>query len=159
MHASVGDNKSLHDNNFPGEGYEREVDTKGLTCLCSVCSDFIPQEDIEILHAYKTIMLTFYIFPLHHKRPNLKPVLTVFFPHCRIERPSNLHWFLTLQAERQFEVMRNQIEEYTSWCTSEAERIRGEVEAEAHNFDMTEREATETLEVYIFYMPFQVIFV
>ncbi|KAL2897976.1 Kinetochore protein NDC80-like protein [Bienertia sinuspersici] len=49
------------------------------------------------------------------------------------------------ERERQFEVIRNQTEEYTSWCASEAQRIRKEMEAEAHNFNMMEREATETL--------------
>lgn len=49
------------------------------------------------------------------------------------------------ERERQFEVMRNQIEEYTSWCASEIQRIRGVLEAEAHNLDVMEQEATDTL--------------
>ncbi|XP_048494160.1 kinetochore protein NDC80 homolog [Beta vulgaris subsp. vulgaris] len=49
------------------------------------------------------------------------------------------------ESEQQFEVTRNQIEEYTSWCTNEAQRIRAEMEEEAHNIDNMEKEAADTL--------------
>ncbi|CAO2816516.1 unnamed protein product [Amaranthus hypochondriacus] len=49
------------------------------------------------------------------------------------------------EREREFEMMRNQIKEYTSWCESEAERIRRAIEAETNNLDIMEREAAQTL--------------
>ncbi|XP_021747496.1 kinetochore protein ndc80-like [Chenopodium quinoa] len=49
------------------------------------------------------------------------------------------------QREREFEVMRNQIEEYTSWCSSEAQRIKEKIEAEEHNLEIMEQEANDTL--------------
>lgn len=131
--------------------YEREEYTEGLTYLFSVFPLlYSPSKRIKqhYMHIQQwTIMLMFHILPLLHKR-NSEFCAVI----CLIER-TNVNWLLTLQAERQFEATRNQMEEHTSWCTSEAQRIKGEMEAEKQILDMREREATEAFEVLILYVP------
>lgn len=49
------------------------------------------------------------------------------------------------ERSRQFDMVRNEIEEYTSWCASESQRLREDVETKARNLDIMEREAIDTL--------------
>jgi len=55
--------------------------------------------------------------------------------------------FLKSQRAQEFDAIRSKIEEYRSWCASEAQKIKDDVEAKVHNLDIMEREAIDAPKV------------
>lgn len=55
------------------------------------------------------------------------------------------------QDETQLISLKSEIRDYTLRCSTESKKIVEDVEQEAHNLDLVEREAVESLKVLIFY--------
>jgi kinetochore protein NDC80 len=62
-----------------------------------------------------------------------------------------------LQLEAQLYLLKKEIQDYNHRCAAEAKKMMEEVQEEAHNLDIVEREAAEVLKVLPFYLAFDMI--
>lgn len=57
--------------------------------------------------------------------------------------------------EAELNLLKKEIEDYTYRCTTEAKKMKEEVQSETHNLDVVEREAAEVLKVLYIFLPSQ----